>query len=181
MVAAAAPILVATAIGAAGCGSGAATPSTSESPASTEKTAVKRAGGEAGSKLRAQVVNFGREGSRGELEDATVVVRAYFRAQADEDWAEACSLLARWLRSTARQIASGVGMKGCAAGAETMASASAGTESTLVDSRSLRRRGKRTFVIYTNEEGNLMAMLMRPEGGEWKIAGSGPNFLGATP
>jgi hypothetical protein len=161
-----------------GCGGGSANTDASTASAGAEERDRPTDSADAElARLRASVVNFGKAGSQAELDEAAPVVRAYIAAVASEDWAAACSHLSSELAGVAEQIAKGQDEKGCPAGTERMVPVTAGEGSTVVHARALRRRGKRVFVVYTNGDGALLAMLMRPEGGEWKIAESGPTPL----
>ncbi len=128
--------------------------------------------------LRGDIVSFGHKGSEAELQGATVVVRAYLNARASESYSDACTYLSEYMLAVAKGTARRRHEDGCAAGVKTLARVSAKDDDLKgqprVDPSIIRRGGKRTFVIYEGDGGATYAMLMRREGGTWKIHGFEP-------
>ncbi len=130
--------------------------------------------------LRDDILSFGHEGTEAELEGAAVVLRGYLSARASRNFSKACSYLSIYqlavAKGTARQRDGG----GCAAGVESLAGLSSTREAEgqpQIDPSSIRRGNRRTFLIYENGYGDTYAMLMRREGGGWKIQGFEPTRL----
>lgn len=121
------------------------------------------------------VQEFGEEGDDSELEQAAAALHASLIARAEENWAAACSYMARTVKDQLDALASRSGDlkgKGCA---EVLAAltpplpAAARNESTIVDAGSLRFEGERAFLIYTGAKGATFAILMEKEDGSWKV------------
>lgn len=156
------------------CGDNSATggSTSSKEPPASARRAPANDPSAASAQLRNSILNFGREGSEAELEEAAVVVRDYLVARAQGDFSAACSYLSKYMLEVVTQFAKQQGTGGCVQGVKALAGPPAETndrELTVVDASSLRRRKKRVFVIYTDGYGSTFAMLMRPEGNAWKI------------
>jgi hypothetical protein len=130
--------------------------------------------------LRGDILSFGHKGSEAELEGATVVLRAYLAARADDRYSEVCSYLSEFLLAVAKGTAEQREGGGCPAGVESLEGVSSAGETEgppQIDPDIIRRGGKRTFVIYEDGYGDTYAMLMRREGDAWKIHGFEPTRI----
>jgi len=130
--------------------------------------------------LRGDILSFGHKGSEAELEGAAVVLRGYLSARASRNFPKACSYLSEYMLAVAKGTARQRDGSGCVAGVESLAGLSSTRETEgapQIDPSSIRRGGRRTFVIYEDRFGDTYAMLMRREGGAWKIQGFEPTRL----
>ncbi|HEX6753123.1 MAG TPA: hypothetical protein VF093_06010 [Solirubrobacterales bacterium] len=130
--------------------------------------------------LRGDILSFGHKGTEAELEGATVVLRAYLAARANESYSEVCSYLSEFMLAVAKGTARRRDGGGCPAGVESLANVSSSGEAKgplQIDPSSIRRGNKRTFVIYEGDEEGTYAMLMRREGDAWKIHGFEPTRI----
>ena len=130
--------------------------------------------------LRGDILSFGHKGTQAELEGATVVVLDYLTARANGSYSEVCSYLSEFLLAVAKGTAEQRDGGGCPAGVESLAGLSSTREfegPPQIEPSSIRRGGKRTFLIYENNYGETYAMLMRREGDAWKIHGFEPTRL----
>ncbi|HEX5376514.1 MAG TPA: hypothetical protein VFW48_10200 [Solirubrobacterales bacterium] len=130
--------------------------------------------------LRGDILSFGHKGTEAELEGATVVLRGYLSARASRNFSKACSYMSEFLLAVSKGTARRQDGGGCAAGAESLAGLSSTREvegEPQIDPSSIRRGGKRTFVIYEDGYGDIYAMLMRREEDGWKIHGFEPTRL----
>lgn len=127
------------------------------------------------------ILDFGSEGSEGELEAGTEVVEAFLASRAAGEWAEACAQLSvamlakiERLASTATELAD----KSCPSflGAFTRLSAKE-REDTTVDAGSLREQGRRAFLIYRGDGEVVYAMPLSLEGEAWKVSSLAPKRL----
>ena len=179
-----AAILIAVLMG--GCGGGSSSTAETTSVGSTEESEVPGSGAkpsawnEINDQLRGDILSFGETGSEAELEEAAKVARAYLIARHDEDWPRVCSYLSKYMVDVVEVTAKQSGERGCVAGVEILSSLASLNEVEgvgQIDPTSIRRRGKRAFVIYGDSYGDTYAMLMRPEGGTWTIQGFEPTRL----
>ncbi|HEX5376515.1 MAG TPA: hypothetical protein VFW48_10205 [Solirubrobacterales bacterium] len=128
------------------------------------------------------IQNFGEEGEEGELEEAATALHDYLVARADEDWAAACTTLARTVTDQLDVLASKSDQlegKDCAAILGVLTPplpAAVRRESTIVDAGSLRLEDERAFLIYRGAKNAGYAVLMEQEDGAWKVGA-----LAATP
>jgi len=130
--------------------------------------------------LRGDILSFGKTGTEAELEGATVVLRAYLNARVSGRYSDICPYLSEFMLAVAKGTARQRGGGGCPAGIESLARVSSGNEPKgppKIDPGSIRRGGKRTFLIYEGEGGGTYAMLMRREGSAWKIHGFEPTRI----
>ncbi len=130
--------------------------------------------------IREDIIVFGEVGSKKELEEAAVTVRAYLVARTNDDYSGACSYLSKYMLNVVKGSAKRRGESGCVAGVESLSAISSSDEAegpVEIDPTIIRRRGKRAFVIYTDGYGDTYAQLLRPEGGTWKIQGFEPTRL----
>ncbi len=128
------------------------------------------------------IQEFGEESDEADLEEAATALHGYLVARAGEDWAAACSRLAKTVKSQLDVLASRSGQlkgKGCAEilGALTPPlPAEVRRQSTVVDAGSLRTEDGRAFLIYRGAGETEYTVLMEQEDGAWKVGS-----LAATP
>lgn len=121
------------------------------------------------------VQEFGQEGDESELEEAAEVVHGFYVARAGEEWARACSYMARsQIEELEQFVAQSPQLKGkgCApslAALTQSASATQKREITTIDAGSLRHEGEQAFLIYYGAGGTVFAMPMKREDGGWKV------------
>jgi len=130
--------------------------------------------------LKGDIREFGEEGSAAELAQATKVVRGYLIARATGNAAKACTYLSPYMLAVVRHVVRPGVRNTCARGVAQLSKVSTVEENKRpgqIEPTGLRRRGHRAFVIYTDTYGDVYAMLMRPEGGVWKIQGFEPTRL----
>lgn len=175
VVAFAAVLIVVLAVGCGGDSGATGTTSAEPADGSVPGSGAKpNAWNEVNEQLRGDILSFGETGSQAELDEAAVVVRGYLVARADGDSPRTCSYLSKYMLEVTEGTAEQRGERGCAAGVESLAALTSAEEvegAGDIDPTSIRRRGKRAFVIYDDRYGDTYAMLMRPEGGTWKIHG----------
>lgn len=128
------------------------------------------------------IQDYGEESDESELEAAAEAVHGFYVARAEEDWAGACSYLAKSMVTQLEQLAGQSPQledSGCAAVLRAFTRplpASVRRETTVVDAGSLRREGERGFLIYYGEDRTAYAMPLEDEDGEWKLT-----LLSGTP
>jgi hypothetical protein len=128
------------------------------------------------------IQNYGEEGGESELEEAAEAVHGFYVARAEEDWAKACTYLAKSMVQQLEQLASQspqLKSKGCGAVLKAFTRplpASVRRETTVVDAGSLRNDGEHAFLIYYGEDHTPYAMPLEQEDGGWKLT-----LLSATP
>lgn len=124
------------------------------------------------------VQEFGEEASEGEFEAAAVALHNFLDARADGHWAAACEYLAGDVTESLEKLAEQAKQleeAGCPAllGKLTNPAAKQALrkEARQANVGSLRVEGDRSFVIYRGLEGTILAIPMKEEDGEWKVAG----------
>lgn len=128
------------------------------------------------------IQDYGEESDESELEAAAEAVHGFYVARAEEDWAGACSYLAKSMVAQLEQLAGQSPQledSGCAAVLRAFTRplpASVRRETTVVDAGSLRREDERGFLIYYDSEHKPYAMALEDEGGSWKLT-----LLSGTP
>jgi hypothetical protein len=128
------------------------------------------------------IQEYGEEGKESELQQAAEAVHGFYVARGEEDWARACSYLAKQVVSQLETLASRspkLKGKGCAVILHALTSPlppSVKREMTLVDAGSLRHEGETGFLIYRGAEKKVYAITLHQEDGAWLVAS-----LGATP
>jgi hypothetical protein len=133
------------------------------------------------------VQEFGSEAGESELSEAAAAVHAFYAARVSEEWARACSYLAKSTTAGLGQLAASSARlegKGCAGALDALTkplSPSLQRETTTVDAAALRHDGAQAFLIYTGPPGKTVyAMPLKLEGGEWKLGAlSGAELPGA--
>lgn len=127
-------------------------------------------------KTDSPLLDFGEEGSGGELEEATETARAFFEARSREDWPTACGQLSRAVLAKIEHLATSatdLADKSCPSflAAFTSLSAQERRDSVVVDSGgSLRQRRSHGFLIYSGAHEVVYAMPLAREGAAWKLA-----------
>lgn len=128
------------------------------------------------------IQDYGEETDESELQAAAEAVHGFYVARAEEDWAGACSYLAKSMVAQLEQLAGQSPQledSGCAAVLRAFTRplpASVRRETTVVDAGSLRREDERGFLIYYGEDRTAYAMPLEDEDGEWKLT-----LLSGTP
>lgn len=132
------------------------------------------------------VQEFGSEAGSTELEAAATALHNFLDARAQEAWASACSFLAASVQESleafaarAREVAAKEGntdppvATDCAGILGTLTPRASlpelREEAAKANVRSLRIEGDRAFVIYTALKGNVIAIPVTREAGEWKV------------
>lgn len=162
-----APLLAGLALLLAGCGGG--------GKSSSGSTGGGNGNGSLAGSAAAQIKEFGSGAGRSETEQAEAALLGYLTARAAGEWSQACSYLAKSVRSLLGHIAvksKRVKGKGCRGFIETSTeklSPSERTDLTKVDVSSLRVEGERGYLLYKDAAGAEQATSMRSEGGRWKI------------
>jgi hypothetical protein len=130
------------------------------------------------------IQEFGDEGGESELQEAAEVVHGFLVAEAREEWAKACSYLAKSNIEQLEQLASQSPQLRDAGCAPVLAAftrplpAAAERRITTVDAGSFRHEGEQGFLIYFGDERVTYAMPLRDEGGTWKVAALSGTTLG---
>lgn len=129
------------------------------------------------------LLDFGEEGSEAEREAGAAVVEDFLAARASEDWPAACAQLARPMLAKIEHLASSatdLEDKSCPSflAAFTRLSARERREGEALDAGSLRRRGRRAYLLYHGAEEVPYSMPLSREGGAWKVASLAPEPLG---
>lgn len=127
------------------------------------------------------VQEFGSEAGAAEFEGATAALHNFLDARAAGRWAAACSYLAEEIVASLEELASkgkGIEATGCAAILAKLTNPAAKgalrREARRADAGSVRVEGDRSFVIYRAGDETILAMPMKRDGGEWKVAGLAP-------
>ena len=128
------------------------------------------------------IQEYGEESDESELQAAAEAVHGFYVARAEEDWAGACSYLAKSMVSQLEALAEQTPElegKGCGPVLKAFTRplpASVRRETTVVDAGSLRREDERGFLIYYDGEQQPYAMPLLDEDGAWKLT-----LLSGTP
>ena len=124
------------------------------------------------------VQEFGEEASEGEFEAAAVALHNFLDARADGHWAAACEYLAGDITESLEKLAEQakqIEATGCPTLLGKLTNPAAKQdlkkEARRANVGSLRVEGDRSFVIYRGLEGTILALPMKEEDGEWKVAG----------
>lgn len=176
--------LIALQLGGCGGGSGTAesdttAPSESAAPASG---APPSAWNNVSPPIRNDILAFGEEGTQGEIERAAVVLRGYLGSRIAGNYSKACSYLSDYMLVVVKKAGIRRGGHGCVGGLESLEELSSVDEiegQLEIIPTKIRHgsKGKRNFLFYEDGYGDTFAMLMRHEGGTWKIQAFEPNRL----
>lgn len=130
------------------------------------------------------IQEWGGESGESELQQAAEAVHSFYVARAREEWAKACSYLAKpnieQLEQLVTQSPRFKG-KGCAPVLHAFTRplpASVQREITTVDAGSLRVGKEHSFLIYRGAGRTVYAMPLTQEGGEWKLTALSGDALG---
>lgn len=130
---------------------------------------IERLQGETDSPL----LEFGEEGSAGELEQATETADAFLLARARGDWEDACAQLSRALVDKLEKLAShstGLNETSCASFLKAFIRLTpAQKRETSAKDGALRRTGERGYLLYPGAGGAVDAMQLAAEDGEWRV------------
>jgi hypothetical protein len=130
------------------------------------------------------IQEFGDESDESELQEAAEVVHSFYVARAEEQWATACSYLAKSNIEQLEQLGSQSPQfknAGCAPILKAFTRplpASVNREITTVEAGSLRHDGEQGFLIYYGAGHVKYAMPLRDEGDSWKVAALSGTTLG---
>jgi hypothetical protein len=122
------------------------------------------------------VQEYGAEAGRFELQEAATVVHRFYAARNEKRWRDACSDLSKSNIEQLEELAAhspDIKGPGCGPALDAFTRsqpAAIQREITIVDAGSLRRNGKRGFLIYYGAHGVVYAMPLVRETGRWKLA-----------
>ena len=128
------------------------------------------------------IQEWGEESEESELQAAAEAVHGFYVARAEEDWARACTYLAKSMAQQLEQLAAQAPKlrdRGCGPILKVFTRplpASVRRQTTIVDAGSLRIGDKHSFLIYYDGDETPNAMPLENEDGEWKLT-----LLSATP
>jgi len=131
------------------------------------------------------VQEFGSEAKGEEFQAAASTLHDLLDARARRNWAAACEYLSRTAKLGLAQLGDNVPeLKGggCAAQLEALTgsiSSKALREAAIADVASVRVQGDHGVVIYRGAHGQVEAITMAREGGEWKVASLSAAPLGS--
>lgn len=119
------------------------------------------------------LLEFGEEGSAGELEQATETADAFLLARAKGDWEAACAQLSQALVDKLEKLAShstALSETSCASFLKAFIrlTPAQGRETSAKDG-ALRRSGERGYLLYPAAGGAVDAMQLAAEDGEWRV------------
>jgi hypothetical protein len=130
------------------------------------------------------IQGYGAESGETELQQAAEAVHGFYVARAKEEWAKACSYLAKSNIEQLEQLVSQSPRfkgKGCAPVLHAFTRplpASVQREITTVDAGSLRVGKEHSVLIYRGAGRTVYAMPLTQEGGEWKLTALSGDALG---
>lgn len=169
-----------------GCGGGSSSTETDTANSSESGAPSSVAGTSAwnsvNEQIRGDIIGFGEEGTEGEIDEAVVVLRGYLTSRLAGNYPKACSYLSDYMLEVVEGVARRRSSHSCVAGVESLEEISPADEyegPLEITPTKIRHggKGKRTFLFYEDGYGNTYAMLMRHEGGTWKIQGFEPTRL----
>lgn len=165
-----------------GAGEGQAIPPAPEEPAGEFKPKQHDDSGGGSEQFRVKggdnsVQEFGEEASEEEFEAAAVALHNFLDARADGYWAVACKYLASDITESLEKLAERAKQleeAGCPALLGRLTNPAAKEdlkkEARRANVGSLRVEGEQSFVIYRGLKGTILAIPMKEEDGEWKVA-----------
>lgn len=120
------------------------------------------------------LLEFGKEGSEAEFEEATEATHTFFVDRASGDFEGACAQLGKSILGRIEHLAvksTGLADTSCASFLESFLrlSAQERRDSTTVDGGGLRREGSSGYLIYGGVDDTVYAMPLEEEGGQWKL------------
>jgi hypothetical protein len=125
-------------------------------------------------KTGSSLLDFGEESDEAEREEAADVVHGFYLARARQDWSTTCAQLSAAVLAKIEHLATtatALENTSCPSFLKTFTrlSAQERRESTVVDAGSLRRQGRKAFLIYYGAGKVVYAMPLSNEGGAWKV------------
>jgi hypothetical protein len=131
---------------------------------------------------KSPLLDFGKEGSEAELEEADETVSAFLAARAKEDWAGTCAPLSKQLVDKLERLATGsTGLEdtSCPAFLEAFVvlTPQDKKEGAEIEGGSLRHEGAKGYLIYNGSGEVVCAMPLDREGDEWRVAAISPQRL----
>ena len=131
---------------------------------------------------KSPLLDFGKEGSESELEEAGETVGAFLAARAKEDWAGTCAPLSKQLLDKLEGLATnstGLEDTSCPAFLEAFVvlSPQDKKEGGEIEGGSLRHQGTEGYLIYDGPGEVVCAMPLDREGDEWRVAALSPQRL----
>jgi hypothetical protein len=166
----------------AGCGCGDSSDTTGATVTSGEAQAEKggtalsdRAAADAGSeKMLRKAEEFGSEATGSDAEQVEAALLGYLGAQANGEWAAACSYLTEALRRAYAHFAHVAGAhRGCPGFMAPFTRRLPPAERASladVEVRSVRLKDRDGYVIYVDGSGTTISKPVEREGGEWKLS-----------
>jgi hypothetical protein len=152
----------------AGCGEDGSAESTAPG-ASPEQAGTEQSDADAES-----VESFGEEANPGDRDAAATTVQGFLRAQADGDWAKACSLMSAATQQGLEAFASqSVKSQRCPPLVEAMTARippKTLPRAEQIQVGGVRVEGERGFVLYRDGRGTRSAFSVVREGSAWKVA-----------
>lgn len=123
------------------------------------------------------VQDFGKESGSDEFEEAAAALHGFLDARVAGQWAAACDYLASEIAASLEKLAADSGKvkdTGCPSILSKLTNPGAKqglrAEARKADVGSLRVEGNRGFVLYRGTEGMVLAIPMKRDDGEWKVA-----------
>jgi hypothetical protein len=120
------------------------------------------------------VQEFGEEADASEREEAATALHNFLDARAQGEWAAACDYLASSIAKSLQELAGEGKAPSCATLLASLTNPAAKDllleEAERANVGSLRIEGDRAFIIYRGLEGEILAISMSEEDGEWKVA-----------
>lgn len=134
-------------------------------------------------KTDSPLLDFGEEASASELEEGEEVVEAFLAARAKGDWQQTCAQLSRAMLAKIEHLATtstGLEDTSCPAFLEAFVRLSKRerSDSAIVDAGSLRKQGRRAYLLYYGANEVVYAMPLSREGSAWKVDALAPELLG---
>jgi hypothetical protein len=131
---------------------------------------------------KSPLLDFGKEGSESELEEADATVSAFLAARAKEDWGGTCAPLSKLLLEKLKRLATNstsLEDTSCPSFLEAFVvlTPQDKEESAEIEGGSLRQQGAKGYLIYGGSEEVVNAMPLDREGDEWKLAALAPQPL----
>jgi hypothetical protein len=131
---------------------------------------------------KSPLLDFGKEGSETELEEADETVSVFLAARAKEDWDGTCAPLSKLMLDKLERLATNsTSLKdtSCPSFLEAFVvlSPQDKKESGEIEGGSLRHQGAKGYLIYSGSEGVVNAMPLDREGDQWRIAALSPQQL----
>jgi hypothetical protein len=127
-----------------------------------------------------EVQTYGREATKAEREQASLVIAAWMRARAAQNWKKDCSYFSRRYRhsliATDAMVVSEGKVKNCAQGLAYWGHVASGTyKNNLTGPIDSLRVGKsHSYAQYHGNDGHDWVIVVEKEGGKWRLASTKP-------